>query len=145
MAGRQPKHMRKLVPPGRLVARRSTDILTVPHDGVAAALKFIRDHATEPIQVLDVSKHVGVSRSTLDNHFRQVVGRTTHDEIERVRLNIAKSLLENTDWPLRVIAVKSGYRNEQYMCKFFKSKTGRTPGEYRKASHAESAGPAPTR
>jgi len=134
MAGKQPKHMRTLVPPGRLVARRSTDILTVPHEQVAAALKFIRDHAAEPIQVLDVARHVGVSRSTLDNHFRQVVGRTTHDEIERVRLNIAKSFLENTDWPLRIIAAKSGYRNEQYMCNVLRRALGRTPGQHRQIS-----------
>ena len=134
MTGKQPKQMRTLVPPGRLVARRSTDILTVPHEQVAAALRFIRDHATEPIQVLDVSKHVGVSRSTLDNHFRHVVGRTTHDEIERVRLNIAKSLLENTDFPLRIIAAKSGYRNEQYMCNVLRRALGRTPGQHRRDS-----------
>ena len=134
MADSRPKQMRTLVPPGRLIARRSTDILTVPHRGVATALKFIRDHATEPIQVLDVSKHLGVSRSTLDNHFRQVIGRTAHDEIERARLNIAKSLLENTDLPLRAIAARSGYRNEQYMCKVLRRALGRTPGQYRQAA-----------
>ena len=138
MAGKRPKCMRTLVPPGKLVARRSTDILTVPHEQVAAALRFIRDHATEPIQVLDVSKHVGISRSALDSHFRQVVGRTTHDEIERVRLNIAKSLLENTDWPLRIIAAKSGYRNEQYMCKVLRRALGRTPGQHRQVSRTGS-------
>lgn len=134
MAGKQPKRMRTLVPPGKLVARRSTDILTVPHEGVAAALRFIRDHATEPIQVLDVSRHVGVSRSTLDNHFRKVVGRTTHDEIERVRLNIARAFLENTSLPLRIIAAKSGYRNEQYMCKVLRRALGRTPGQHRQVA-----------
>lgn len=140
MAGKQPKRMRTLVPPGRLVARRSTDILTVPHEGVAAALKFIRDHAAEPIQVLDVCRHVGVSRSTLDSHFQRIVGRTTHDEIERVRLNIARSFLENTDWPLRIIAARSGYRNEQYMCKVLHRALGRTPGQHRQVSRTGGRG-----
>jgi len=134
MAGRGPRRTRTVVPPGRLVARRSTDILTVPHEQVAAALRFIRDHATQRIQVLDVCRQVGVSRSTLDNRFRQVIGRTTHDEIERVRLNIAKSLLENTDLPLRIIAAKSGYQNEQYMCRVFRRGLGRTPGQYRQVT-----------
>lgn len=139
LAGKQPQRMRTLVAPGKLVARRSTDILTAPHEGVAAALRFIRDHAAEPIQVLDVARHVGVSRSTLDNHFRAVMGRTTHDEIERVRLNIARSLLENTDWPLRTIAAKSGYRNEQYMCKVLRRALGRTPGQHRQVSRTRRA------
>ena len=131
LTGKQPKRMRTLVPPGKLVARRSTDILTVPDEQVAAALRFIRDHATEPIQVLDVARTVGISRSTLDHHFRQVVGRTAHDEIERVRQNMARSLLENTNWPLRIVAAKSGYRNEQYMCKVLRRALGQTPGQYR--------------
>ena len=134
MAGKRAEPVRTRVPPGKLVARRSTDILTVPDAGVAAALTFIRDHAAQPIQVSDVSRHVGVSRSTLDKHFRQVIGRTAHDEIERVRLNMARSLLENTDWPLRVIAQKSGYRNEQYMCKVLRLALGRTPGQHRQIS-----------
>ncbi len=133
LTGKQPKTMRMLVPPGKLVVRRSTDILTVPHAQVAIALRYIRDHADEPIQVLDVSRQVGVSRSTLDHHFRLVVGRTTHDEIERVRRNMARSLLENTDLPLRIIAVKSGYRNEQYMCKVLRQALGQTPGQYRQS------------
>jgi LacI family transcriptional regulator, galactose operon repressor len=76
----------------------------------------------------------GVSRSTLDSHFRRVVDRTSHDEIERVRLNIARSLLENTDLPLRIIAAKSGYRNEQYLCKVLRRALGRTPGQHRQAT-----------
>ena len=138
MAGNRPKRVRTLVPPGNLVARRSTDIVTVPDEGVAVALRFIRDHAAEPIQVLDVCRHVGVSRSTLDEHFRRVVGRTTHDEIKRVRLNIARSLLENTDWPLRVIATKSGHRNEQYLCNVLRRALGRTPSQHRQLSRSPS-------
>ncbi len=120
-----------VVPPKGVVQRRSTDVMNSPHPTVTEALRFIRENAGVPISVSQVARHVAVSRSTLDREFRRCLGRTTHGEIERVRLDVAKRLLTGTDQPLRIIARQAGYSNEQYFSFVFKSTLNMTPGEYR--------------
>ena len=47
-----------LVPPDALVVRQSSDIVAVQDAQVAAALRFIREHAEEPIAVKDILRAV---------------------------------------------------------------------------------------
>ncbi len=120
-----------VISPKGVVERRSTDVMNSPHPTVTEALRFIRENAADPISVLQVARRVEVSRSTLDREFRRCLGHTTHEEIQRVRLDIAKRLLTSTDYPLRIIARQAGYRNEQYFSFVFRNALNVTPGQYR--------------
>ncbi len=124
-----------VIPPKGVVERRSTDVMNSPHPTVTEASRFIRENAGDPISVLQVARHVEVSRSTLDREFRRCLGHTTHEEIQRVRLDMARRLLTTTDYPLRVIARQAGYRNEQYFSFVFRSALRVTPGQYRATNH----------
>jgi LacI family transcriptional regulator len=94
-------------------------------------LRFIRDHACEPIGVDDVVAAVPLSRSVLQRHFRKAVGRSVNDEIVRVRLNRAIELLAQTTLELKAIALKTGFCTPSYIGAVFREKLGRTPGSYR--------------
>lgn len=131
MSGRTNVPKWSVIAPKGVVQRRSTDVMNSPHPTVTEALRFIRERASDPISVPQVAKHVEVSRSTLDREFRRCLGHTTHEEIQRVRLDIAKRLLTSTDYPLRVIARQAGYHNEQYFSFVFRSVMSVTPGQYR--------------
>jgi len=120
------------VDPKIIVTRQSTTIVAVKDPLVATALRFIHSHTGDLIQVEQVTGALGVSRTTLDSRFRQILGRTTHDEIERTRLRMAKTLLATTDLPLRIIATRSGFRNDNYMGYVFRRALGVSPGVYRK-------------
>lgn len=93
MSGRASVPKWSVISPKGVVQRRSTDVMNSPHPTVAEALRFIREKAGRPISVPQVARHVAVSRSTLDREFRRCLGRTTHEEIQRVRLDIAKHCL----------------------------------------------------
>ena len=54
-----------IVKPNRVVVRHSTDILAVDDNHVRSAVKFIRQHLHEPIQVTDVAGAVSLSRTAL--------------------------------------------------------------------------------
>lgn len=125
-----------LFPPRGLVVRASSDALSVQDGDVVAALRFIREHACDPIEVDDVVGHVALSRSTLQRRFRAMLGRGVHDEIQRIRLLRAKELLTETDLPLADIAKRAGFRYSEYLCAVFKQRVGQTPGRYR-AVHAQ--------
>lgn len=48
------------------------------------------------------------------------------------RLQMAQSLLKDTDLAIKEIAERLQYRNSQNFIRFFKKKLGMTPGDYRK-------------
>jgi LacI family transcriptional regulator len=126
---RRPVHI--TVPPACLVTRQSSDIVAVDDEVVSRAIKFIRDHATELVGVPEVARHVGVSRSTLEKHFKGLVGRTVHDEFQKRRLGIAQRLLTSSTLPLQEIAEQSGFRSAHYMNAVFRRELGYPPGKLR--------------
>jgi len=134
MAGQKAPQLKYLVEPEGIVTRQSSDTLAIKDADVAGALRFIREHACERIQVQDVVQVVAVSRSALEMRFKAVTGRTIHAEIQRVQLGRARQLLAATDMPLKQVATEAGFRYLQHMTTLFRRHTGQTPGEYRKRS-----------
>jgi len=122
------------IDPSGVVSRASTDILAIEDQVLAAALRFIRDHACEAINTDDVVRSVPLSRSVLERRFKKAVGRTVNDEIVRLRLNRALELLGATDLELKAVAYKAGFGSASYMGAVFREKLGRTPGSYRRTS-----------
>ncbi|NUQ61189.1 MAG: helix-turn-helix domain-containing protein [Pirellulales bacterium] len=59
------------------------------------------------------------------------MGRTVHDEIQRVRIERAKRLMISTDWSFARIARQSGFCSVQHMSTRIRQATGRTPCQYR--------------
>jgi LacI family transcriptional regulator len=67
----------------------------------------------------------------LESRFQRQLGRTPHEEIERVKLQQVKRLLSGTDLSLAAIAHRTSYAHVEYMCVAFKRACGQTPGRYR--------------
>jgi LacI family transcriptional regulator len=126
------KNFLTLVPPKEVVTRRSTDVLAIEDPDVAAAMAYIHDNSCRPIRIADVVAAVGVSRSTLETKFKSVTGRTIHNEIRRLQIDCARSLLATTDMPIKQIAAIAGFAHIHYMTTIFHQHTGWTPAEYRK-------------
>jgi LacI family transcriptional regulator len=124
-----------LVEPIGIATRQSTDVLAIDEPNVAAALRYIREHACDGLAVEDVLAHVPLTRSMLERQFRRYVGRSPQEEIRQVQLKRARQLLAESDLPLAEIAPLAGYRHPEYMSVVFKRLTGETPGQYRKRTN----------
>lgn len=120
-----------LIPPVGVETRQSSDILAVGDAKIAGALRYIREHACEGIQVRDVLRHCPMARRALEVRFRKFIGRTPREEILRVQLNRVKELLVGTELPVWQIAERSGFEPE-YLSVVFKAETGMAPSEYRR-------------
>jgi LacI family transcriptional regulator len=136
MQGGQPPSPVVLFDPLGVVTRQSTDVLAVEDARVAAALRIIRAHACDGLNVDDLLGHLSrqsllVSRSTLERRFAEVLGHSPKDEILRVRLARIKQLLIDTDYPLTTIARLVGVEHHEYLSALFKAQTGETPGSFR--------------
>ncbi len=140
MHGRPLERDRVHVLPTRVVARQSSDVLAIDDPDLAIALRFIRNHAAEPIDVETVLEKVPCSRRSLERKFEQMLGRTPAIEIRRVRLERAKQLLVETDLPIPRVAAASGFGSGSYMSQAFRQFVGMTPLRYRSQMRARSAG-----
>lgn len=137
MTGRKPRQLATLVPPERVVARGSTDVLAIGDADVAAALRHIRTHACEHIRVADVLAAVSVSRSTLEARFRKLLGRTIHDVIQQTMLSRARQLIVEDNLPLKEVAHRAGFAHVQHLSNVFRRHEGRSPGEFRRMTRGE--------
>ncbi len=131
--------------PVGVVARQSTDVVAVDDADLAAAVRFIREHACEGISVDDVLQHVQLSRSTLARRFQALMGRSAKAEILRVRLGRAKQLLRSTDCSLAEIAELTGFGYPANLSDAFSNETGQTPGQYRAELRAVTSAVSTTR
>jgi two-component system, response regulator YesN len=68
----------------------------------------------------------------LSNVFKKEYGENFVDYLMNYRLQMAQSLLKDTDLAIKDIAERLQYRNSQNFIRFFKKKLGMTPGDYRK-------------
>jgi LacI family transcriptional regulator len=131
MRGTKVATITHLVKPLGICTRRSTDVLAMEDPDVAAALRFIREYACDGIQVGDVVREVPLSRRVLESRFVKLLGRTPHEEILSVKLDRVRRLLRETDLPIKAIAARTGFSNEDYMSVAFKRAEGLPPSEFR--------------
>ncbi|RLM18758.1 XylR family transcriptional regulator [Brenneria alni] len=122
---------RILVPPVRVVERRSTDYRSVHDPAVIQAMHFIRYHACKGIKVEQVLDTVGMSRSNLEKRFKDEIGQTIHGVIHAEKLDRARNLLVSTSLSINEISVMCGYPSLPYFYAVFKKGYDITPKEYR--------------
>lgn len=122
--------VRRIEPTG-VTVRASTDMLAVEDSLIHAAVRFLRDHAGQAIGVKHVAAALGVSRRTLDRRFMAVLGRTVHDELTAVRMQIARRLLTEGVQLVAEIADACGYATAASFSRAFRQDAGCWPTEYR--------------
>ena len=139
LAGNLTSPRRIMVPPVTVHARESSDYRSLKDPLVMQAMSFIRSHACHSIKVEDVLLHLGVSRTNIENKFRQETGQTIHQAIFDFKLAKAKKLLAETHFDMKNIADQCGYPSVQYLYAIFKRIFNMTPLQYRDAWRADFA------
>jgi LacI family transcriptional regulator len=118
--------------PGEVVTRLSSDVIAVDDRNLSAAMRFIRKNALGTIDVAAIAVAAGQSRRSLEKKFTEAFGISPMGKVHEMRLLNLKRLLLETDHPLEHIAQLSGFEYHEYMSRFFKKRTGTTPGQFRR-------------
>jgi LacI family transcriptional regulator len=119
------------VPVTEVVARAST-VGALPANGnLAAAIDYIQRHACAHLSVDQVAAAMGISRSSLQRRFLEVLGRSPGEEIQRVRLEKSKELLRKTQFSVSRIAEMIGFEETAPFTRFFTRETGLSPMAFR--------------
>lgn len=120
------------IPPLRVVARQSTDVLAIPDRDAAQAIRFIREHAGNGIDVPDVAAAVGLSRRVLERRFRFHLNCTPKQAIRRVQIDRAKALLRETEISIEAVGRNCGFPAFKHFARAFRCSTGLAPRAYRR-------------
>jgi LacI family transcriptional regulator len=138
LSGQSIEGRRVVVAPTGVMPRRSTDVLAIEDELVAAAVRWIRANADRRLTVPMVARATGGGRQRLERRFRAVLDRTVQEEIRRAHVETAKHLLATTRAKLPEIAAKSGFTNAAILNAAFRRELGTPPGVYRRRLRRES-------
>jgi len=119
------------IEPIRVVQRRSTDAAAVGDRHVAAALRYIHEHAQDGIGVKDVLRAVPISRTLLERKFVQQLGESPHRLIKRLQIESVRQLLSETDIEVARVADMTGFASASYLSAAFRHETGESPRAFR--------------
>ncbi len=86
-----------------------------------------------PLSVSDMAAHLAVSPRTLARRFDEQLGTSPGAWLLSRRVTEARTLLEQTDLPVDVIAVRVGLTSAVNLRRRFRAYVGTTPGAYRRA------------
>ena len=92
---------------------------------------YIEENLTDTqLSVVNLSKHVGMSRSSLYSKLLELTGQTPIEFIRSVKLDKAAVLLEKSHMNIAQIAYSVGFTTPKYFAKSFKEKFNMLPSEY---------------
>lgn len=106
-------------------------------------LLFIEDNLNDAgLSVEALSRHLGLSRSTLYSKMMELTGNAPVEYIRNVKLEKATILLEKSDMNIAQIAYSTGFSTPNYFTRAFKTRYKMQPSEYlqQKRKQAATAG-----
>ena len=111
--------------------------LAALHDPVLApALARLHGAPERRWTVAELAAGAAVSRSSLDERFRLVLGRSPIRYLTEWRMHLAEDLLANTDSGVAAVARRVGYDSEEAFSRAFKRAHGASPSHWRVARHS---------
>ncbi len=145
MQGRPLPQKPILIKPNGLEIRRSSDHFATRNPALMDGLRFIQRHFKKNIGVEDIVKATSLSLRGLQYAFQRELKRSIRQEINRVRLERATSLLRDTKLAVADVAAQSGFQSLEYFCRFFKRERGSTASSFRQAANSLPPQPHPRR
>lgn len=101
--------------------------------GVARALQAIHNQPQENWTVSGLARAAGCSRSVLAARFTELVGHPPAGYLKLWRMQIASSMLSETDEPIAEVGYRVGYASEAAFSRTFKKIAGVSPDGWRRA------------
>ena len=108
--------------------------LTAPADEtspVARVQAHVMQHIRDSFTVKELADVAGMSERSFARVFVQQAGITSHEFVERARVDAARKQLESSDAPLKTVAWECGFGAADRMRIVFARRLGVTPMQYR--------------
>jgi two-component system response regulator YesN len=99
---------------------------------IRMARQYIREHASEPLTLEEVSGVAGFNPSYFSTLFKKETGQNFVEYLSQVRMDRAKELLKESNLSIAKICEQVGYADLKHFTKNFRKNTGIRPSEFRK-------------
>ncbi len=119
------------IQPTGVATRRSTDLVAIKDSVISTAIQFIQTNALKGINVSDVLKVTPISRTLLEQRFKEHLKRSPYEMIQDIRFKHAEKLLRESSLSIAEVAERSGYLTAEYFSATFKRRAGQSPSAYR--------------
>ena len=106
-------------------------------ENIDNALDLIYYDYRKPLTVEDAAEITGYSKSNFCRIFKKITGKTFHAVLNSQRIEVAASLLSESNLSVSDIAELAGLGDAKKLCRLFKEIKGQTPGGYRKRSKSQ--------
>jgi AraC-like DNA-binding protein len=99
---------------------------------VRQAMAYLHSHFAESISRRELAQHVGITEDHLTFCFRQELGTTPVEYLQRYRIHQAKQLLKASGHTVTEIALSVGFSDSGYFSRIFRREVGVSPEAFRK-------------
>ncbi|MBQ7614610.1 MAG: 2-isopropylmalate synthase [Butyrivibrio sp.] len=102
-------------------------------DRINSIINYIQENYLT-VTLDDLSSQFYLSKPYLSKYIKEKSGMTFGENVKRIRLNKASTLLRNGNMKVEKVAEAAGYQNVEHFNRLFKKKYGMTPVQYRSSS-----------
>jgi transcriptional regulator GlxA family with amidase domain len=123
---------------GPQVSAQESCLHALPHGDkiVQQATQFMRDHHAEELSLLEVAKAVGHSDRHIRQHFKEGLGISPRRYLLECRIQKAQELIQYSNYALKEIASRVGFKTVHHFTRAFHETCGETPGGWRRKYQA---------
>ena len=100
---------------------------------VKRAVAYVHENYARPFSRQEMANALGVSEHHLSRIFRQEIGLSPWEYLNRYRIRRAMELLQRTNETITSVALNVGFEDSAYFSRVFRNKTGVSPSEFRAA------------
>ena len=103
----------------------------IPAEEIKYLCRYMKNNYRQKLTLDELSKITGQNKFTLLRNFNKVHGLTPYQYLETIRIEKARTYLEEGHTPAEV-ALNTGFSDQSHFTRFFKSFIGFTPRQYQK-------------
>tara|TARA_R110000822_G_scaffold187752_16_gene326713 strand:- start:6649 stop:7677 length:1029 start_codon:yes stop_codon:yes gene_type:complete len=115
----------------------SDDVQRHPDEQVVQAQIWFDDNFSKPIRIVDVATQFGFSMRSFNRRFKNALGKTPLQYLQKIRLNNARELLQKSNLSVSEIATHCGYQGPASFNKIFNQHFSTSPTKYRETVRAK--------
>lgn len=105
-------------------------------DGIIRAVQDrLQQHSGPGLKVEELAEQAGLARATFNRRFVRATGMAPVDYLQRLRIDKAKALLEETEETIQEIGWHVGYDEPAAFRRVFRKITRLSPSDYRRKFH----------
>ncbi len=98
----------------------------------------LRANLSEPLDLRQLSKSIGLTPRTLNRRFKAATGSTPGEYLQQLRIEEARNLLHHSNLPIGEVGWSVGFRDASNFSRQFREVAGVSPRRYRMAVRGKS-------